>query len=179
MPPVKAVESVVRSFAADFAIHKRTFILSPTQWNQFKLATPLIWQQQPLSDIHTGLIPENRGVYAHSISSRNPNMPPNDYVTYVGLVGDKKQTGLKGADRHLRQRFKEYLKETDSFGRPLVWNILNRYKGFMWFHYAEVTDPVVSLHQIETALLDALLPPCNKEDFSINIRQAQDIVYGG
>jgi hypothetical protein len=55
--------------------------------------------------------------------------------------------------------------------------MLHQYKGFMWFHFAEVTDYAVSLPMLETALLDALLPPCNQEDFSINIKEAHQIVY--
>jgi hypothetical protein len=166
----------VDSYVADFSRHQRSFILSPTQWKQFKSATSLKWEQQPLSVSKVTLIPEKRGVYAHSISLDMVNMPPTNYVTYVGLVGDKKKTGPKGDKRHLRQRFREYLKEKDTLGRPLVWEMLHQYDGFMWFHYAEVADYTVSLHKIETALLNTLLPPCNKEDFSINIRQAHQIV---
>lgn len=175
MPPAAVNENAVRSYADDFARHKCSFILSPTQWKQFKLATHLKWEQQLLSDSKIDLIPESRGVYAHSISLKMDEMPPTNYVTYVGLVGDKKKTGPKGDNRHLRQRFREYLKEQTTLGRPLVWDILSRYKGYVWFHYAEVSAYTVSLHKIETALLDAILPPCNIEDFSINIKQAHHI----
>lgn len=176
MPTVTVNQKEVNAYVADFSRHKRSFILSPTQWKQFKLATSLTWEQQPLCVSNEAFVPEKRGVYAHSISLSMANMPPTNYVTYVGLVGDRKKTGPKGDKRHLRQRFREYLKEMDTLGRPLVWEMLHKYKGFLLFHYAEVADYAVSLHQIETALLDAILPPCNQEDFSINIRQAHQIV---
>ena len=79
---------------------------------------------------------------------------------------------------HLRQRFREYLKERNELKRAIVWDMLRQYDGFMYFHYAEVTDYAVSLHKIETALLDAILPPCNQNDFSINIKRAHQIVTG-
>ena len=176
MTPSAVSTKAVRSYVDDFSIHKRAFILSPTQWKKFKLATPLKWEKRRLSKANIKLIPENRGVYAHSISLDIKNMPPTNYVTYIGLVGDKKKKGPKGDNRHLRQRFKEYLKEKEALGRPLVWDMLSRYDGFVWFHYAEVPNYAVSLHGIETALLDALLPPCNTEDFSINIKKAHKIV---
>jgi hypothetical protein len=169
-------KNAVSSYVVDFSSHKKSFILSPKQWKNFKLATSLTWEQELLCDSKVPKIPEKRGVYAHSISLKLANMPPTNYVTYVGLVGDKKKTGLKGDNRHLRQRFREYLKEKEAPGRALVWDMLSKYDGFMWFHYAEVPDHTVSLHKIETALLDALLPPCNQKDFSINIKQAYEIV---
>lgn len=168
---------VVKSYASDFTDHKLSFILSPKQWTQFQLATTLNWKCEHLDASNVAQVPKTRGVYAHSIRVAVPLMPPTDYITYIGLVGDKKTIGNKGNKRHLQQRFKEYLTETDKPGRPLVWSMLSQYKGFMWFHYAEVPDESVSLTMIETALLDALLPPCNQEDFSINIKEARQIVY--
>ena len=177
MPSPAVNEKVVESYLSDFLRHKCSFILSPNQWKRFTLATQLKWETQPLSKSSITLIPESRGVYAHSIRADIPNMPPTNYVTYVGLVGDKKKTGSGGANRHLRQRFKEYLEEAIKLKRPLVWEVLSQYGGHMQFHYAEISDYAVSLHHIETALLDAMLPPCNTEDFSINIKQAYQIAY--
>ena len=141
------------------------------------MATALTWKRQLLDAKNATQIPTERGVYAHSIKIEVPHMPLTDYITYVGLFGDKKKTGTKGNNRHLRQRFKEYIKESDDLNRALVWGMLNQYKGFTWLHYAEVTDNSVSLAAIETAFLDALLPPCNQEDFSINIKEAHQLVY--
>ena len=169
-------ETAVRSYADDFSRHKRSFVLSPTQWKHFKMSTQLQWKQQPLKDSSISLIPESRGVYAHTISADVANLPPTNYVTYVGLVGDKKKVGVAGDKRHLRQRFKEYLKEREKLRRALVWDMLKLYDGFVTFHYAEVSDKTVSLLGIENALLDALLPPCNIEDFSINIKKAHQIL---
>lgn len=177
MPQPAVNEATVDAYLADFLRHKCSFILSPTQWKKFTLATQLNWEHRPFSDQSITLIPESRGIYAHSISLNVGNMPPTNYVTYVGLVGDKKKTGPKGDKRHLRQRFKEYLKEKSELGRPLVWEMLKQYDGHMLFHYAEVSDYSVSLHQVETALLDALLPPCNQNDFSLNIKQAHELAY--
>ena len=177
MPKANVDEVAVKSYVADFSVHKGAFVLSPKQWKNFFVATSLNWQRKLLCHGNVASIPEQRGVYAHSISVNMTNMPPTDYITYVGLVGDKKSTSIKGPKRTLKQRFTEYLKEAEGLGRPLVWNTLSKYRGYIWFHYAEVPDLAVSLHQIETALLDALLPPCNQESFSINIKQAHQIVY--
>jgi hypothetical protein len=177
MPKPRPQPSEVRRYIEDFSQHKVSFILSPTQWKNFKLHTALNWKRQLLEDKNISKIPTNRGVYAHSIRIEVPHMPPTDYVTYVGLVGDKKTHGPKGNRRHLQQRFKEYLREKDILCRPVVWEMLNQYAGYTWFHYAEVSDYSISLHSLETMLLDALLPPCNQEDFSINIKQAHQVVY--
>jgi hypothetical protein len=177
MPSPLVKEPDIKTYADDFARNKRSFILSPKQWKQFTFATQLNWKSQPFTKNSITIIPECRGVYAHSISVGIPNMPPTNYITYVGLVGDQKKVGPAGAKRNLRQRFQEYLKESVKLGRPLVWDMLSEYDGHMLFHYAEIPDYSISLHQIETALLDALLPPCNTGDFSINIKQAHQIAY--
>jgi hypothetical protein len=85
-------QSVVKSYVADFSTHKVSFVLSPTQWNKFTMATVLKWDRQKLDMNNVGSIPTTRGIYAHSINIMMPNLPPTDYVTYVGLVGDKKRS---------------------------------------------------------------------------------------
>lgn len=171
----KIDDAVVDTLVADFSRHKRSFILSPNQWSKFELATTLTWKSEPLLEEKIHSIPETRGIYAHSICLDLPNIPPNGYVTYIGLVGDKKGSSTSGTSRHLRQRFKEYLAEQKKLDRPMVWEVLKQYADHMIFHYAEVPDREIKLHQIETALLDTLLPPCNQNDFSIEIGKAHKI----
>lgn len=178
MPKKNIDESLVDSFVADFSRHQRSFILSPQQWSAFKLSTNLTWKHEPLLDVNIGAIPKTRGIYAHSICLNLPSIPPNGYITYVGLVGDKKNKGPSGNSRHLQQRFKEYLREQKELIRGSVWEVLKQYADHMIFHYAEIADPTVRLHPIENALLDTLLPPCNKNDFSIEIKEAYQIVTG-
>lgn len=174
----KLNESLVDALVADFSRHKRSFILSPKQWSEFKLSTALNWKKEPLLAKRIESIPKTRGIYAHSICIDLPNIPPNGYVTYIGLVGDKKSKGASGVSRHLQQRFKEYLAEQQKLHRGKVWEVLKQYSDYMVFHYAEIPDTNVRLHQIETALLDTLLPPCNQNDFSIEIGKAHQIVTG-
>lgn len=159
----------------DFKDNKRQFILSPSQWNAFKPSISLSWTSVPLCQSSISSVPKTRGVYAHSINISTDNMPPTNYITYVGLVGDRKPAGTRGNLRHLRQRFTEYLREQNTLIRPLIHEFLSTYKDHTTFHYVEIPDYTVSLHDIETALLDALLPPCNQSDFSINIKQAHQI----
>jgi hypothetical protein len=44
--------------------------------------------------------------------------------------------------------------------------MLNRWKNCIYFYYARVPDKRRSLGGIETKLLDSIIPPFNKNDFS-------------
>lgn len=169
-------ESLIDELGDYFSRHQRRFILAPKQWSQFNISTSLVWKQVALQEKNIESIPKTRGIYAHSICISLPNVPPNGYLTYVGIVGDRNLNSASENPRHLRQRFKEYLGEQKKLNRVKVWEVLRKYADHMVFHYAEVTDTTVELTRIETALLDALLPPCNQKDFSIDIGTALQLV---
>ncbi|MFT0621922.1 hypothetical protein ACMHYQ_04575, partial [Ectopseudomonas guguanensis] len=54
--------------------------------------------------------------------------------------------------------------------RPNVHYTLNKYKDNIYFYYATVDRDTYPLKDIETSLNDALIPPCNINDYSAEMR---------
>jgi hypothetical protein len=145
-------------------IYERTFILSPRQWRTEKLDVKLDWAWVRFTEKNVDSVPDTRGLYAFIVEHHPSNFPPHGYIMYVGITGDTSD------DRSLRLRFRDYLRERNN-GRSKVVVMLNQFKKNLFFHFAPVPDKSQSLEQIETALLSAIIPPCN-ESFDATIRQA-------
>lgn len=142
----------------DLKAYRKTFILSPPQWDGFMIEG-LDWKNVKFSAENKAQIPEVRGVYCFIIKFVHEAIPSNGHIAYVGLVADKN-------DRTLRIRYADYLRDQRRPKRVHIYELLNRWKDNIYFYYAEVPDRQVSLSTIETALLDAIVPPYNRKDFS-------------
>lgn len=138
--------------------YKKEFILSPLQWRNFNI-TGLTWHKVRFCEENRLTIPEVRGVYCFMIEHRNDSFPPHGYMAYVGLVG-------QGNSRTLRIRYADYLRDQNRPKRIHIYELLTRWKNCIYFYYAPVPDRRKSLAKIETALLDAIVPPFNKKDFT-------------
>jgi len=138
--------------------YKKSFILSPAQWKSFKVKG-LEWESVQFGDNEKSNVPDERGVYCFMIEHRDSSFPSHGYMAYVGLVGHNN-------NRTLRLRYADYLRDQKRAKRVHIYELLNKWKGSIYFHYAPVKDKRRSLKKIETALLDAIVPPYNKKDFS-------------
>lgn len=138
--------------------YRRTFILSPNQWQL--LAIPrLTWRHVKFSNENKEAIPSVRGIYLFMIKHDTTLLPSHGYIAYVGLTGDRNE-------RTLKDRYGDYLRDQKRPKRVHIYELLNRWENDIYFCFAEVTDRTVSLSDIETNLLDSLVPPYNRTDFT-------------
>lgn len=138
--------------------YKKTFILSPIQWQ--KLGIPKVkWKSVKFSTANKTHIPKVRGIYTFIIKHDSDLLPPHGYIAYVGLTGDKKE-------RTLHQRYGDYLRDQKRPKRINIHTLLNKWKDDIYFYFAEIPDKKISLSDIETNLLDSIIPPYNRKDFT-------------
>ncbi len=50
--------------------------------------------------------------------------------------------------------------------RPMVLDMLLRFKDHLFFNFAPISDPTINLKALETEFLDAMDPPINVRDYS-------------
>lgn len=155
---------------AKFKYYEQRFILHPGQMSGFVTPVRLNWQTIPFHKRNIPSVSNRAGVYAFSIRRNNQDLPPHDYVLYIGQVGAKRS----GA-RTIRARIREYFGERVRKKRPHIWEFLNKWKGVLFFHFAELDATTVNLEKIEAKLNDALVPPYSIRDFTATIRQAKKL----
>lgn len=141
----------------------KTFVFCPRQWDQFAPPAPLKWRCLKFSRVNLNKVPPQSGVYAFVLRKRSSFFPPHGYIMYVGM------TGSDGGGT-LRNRFSAYLSERKVLKRPKIHYMLNKWPGHIYFYYAEI-DQQHDIPAIEQQLCDAIIPPCNINDFSAEIRR--------
>ncbi|NQT70525.1 MAG: hypothetical protein HQ552_13220 [Desulfobacteraceae bacterium] len=129
------------------------------------MAVDLRWKRIQFVKSNNRHIPKSSGIYAFIVSNRDTNVPENGYIMYIGITGHK-----LGSKRSLKMRFTEYLSEERKEKRPLVHTMLNRWKGHIDFHYAELSPEKHDLKEIEKKLCGSLIPPCNQNDFEAELK---------
>lgn len=80
---------------------------------------------------------------------------------YFGVAGLK-------AGRHLRARYGEYLRENK---RLSIKKMIHDYRDDLYFHFVPLDASPDELRGLETALIDAVMPPINEGDFSAEIKR--------
>lgn len=138
--------------------YRKTFILSPDQWQLLRIPR-FAWQHVKFTSDNKDAVPSIRGIYLFMIKYDSTLLPSHGYVAYVGLTGDTN-------GRTLNDRYADYLRDQKRPKRVHIYDLLNRWKNHIYFYFAEVPDTTVSLSSIETNLLDSLIPPYNKKDFT-------------
>lgn len=141
------------------------FWLSPKQWKKSKVPTSLKWSSARFDKADVLAIPKVRGIYAFAIEVCSHGFPPHGYVMYVGETGhDSKET--------LRSRFLSYFAEMTEQSRPVHYALL-KYRKYLSFCYTRIPDKRRNLRKLETVLCDALIPPYNVQDFSLEMRRGK------
>jgi len=138
--------------------YRKTFILSPEQWQLLNIPR-LAWRNVKFSRENKVNIPQVRGIYLFMIKNETNLLPPHGYIAYVGLTGDDRE-------RTLNDRYGDYLRDQSRPKRIHIYELLNRWRNDIYFYFAEIPDRAVSLSEIETNLLDSLIPPYNRKDFT-------------
>lgn len=149
---------------------KRTLILHVPSWHAYSPLQELQWKWVKYDS--SDRADDSRGVYAFVLdcSSLAPDrFPPHACVLYVGETGDQ-------GSGTLRSRLTNYRNKKAQRDRARVWDILQQWGDYLCFYFAAV-GPGVSTKECETALLEALLPPANKKDFSAKVTQARAFAF--
>ena len=109
-------------------------------------------------------VPRRAGIYAFVVRKPASGFPRHGYIMYVGMTkGD--------GGGNLRTRYANYLSETRVLKRPKIHYMLNKWAGCLYFYYALASDAIRDIPTLEQALCDAIIPPCNINDFSAKIRK--------
>jgi hypothetical protein len=137
--------------------HRYDFFLWPKLWSEYTLSVVFNWQVHPFVETEIPRIPARPGIYGFLVQPGIASFPSCSYLMYIGKTA-----------RTLRQRFKEYIDEKQrETGRPKIVRLLNKYQGYLYFCCSTV-DPTIPIDDVEEALLNAFLPPCN-DQFSAGV----------
>jgi hypothetical protein len=150
--------------AKKYKSNLQEFFLDFRSWGKFKSSARLDWQKQKFGRATLHAIPQERGIYVFTIEHAKAPLPPHGYILYVGIAGDESGSTL-------RTRYGQYLRDQrNEKGRPAVVFMLKNWSSHLFFNFVPLADRSVDLARLERALLDSVMPPVNKGDFSAGIR---------
>ena len=140
-----------------------TFVLCPWQWDTFSPPTELRWRCLKFCPSNRSRVPSHSGIYAFVVRKQPSAFPPHGYIMYVGMAG-------RDGGGSLQARYSNYFSEKRTLKRPKVHYMLNKWAGHLYFYYAPIKKTACDIHKLEQHLCDAIIPPCNINDFSARIR---------
>lgn len=156
---------------AKYKANIHAFFLDVDTWKKFKTRHNLVWQRMRFEAGSLASIPEERGIYAFTVELLPTKLPAHGYIMYVGITGD-------ASSSNLRKRFAQYLREMkDRRGRPRVVHMLNKWQSDLFFNFVPLPAPNVNLAKLESAMLDAIIPPINVRDMSADITAARKAAF--
>ena len=155
--------------AKDAITYKWAFLMWKTQWDNYPNPIPLNWRCVKFEKDNRSHIPSRKGIYAFFVEPRIANFPSHGYLMYIGQTG-------QDSNHNLRKRFGNYLSKSESKRRRRIKYMLNKWKGYLYFYYAEIDPDQINLKQLEQILLDTFTPPFVKEGFSGKIRSVVDLL---
>ena len=139
--------------------HRYAFFLVPEKWETYNLSDPFNWEMHPFQPDQAENIPSEPGIYSFVIQPGIASHPRCSYLMYIGKT-----------KRTLRERFREYFRERDNpAGRPKIVRLLNKYHGYLHFCCLAIAKKE-RIGEIEDALINAFLPPCN-DQFPAEVRR--------
>lgn len=143
---------------------QQDFVLSSARWRNFKTSLTLNWQRVKFTKGNKKNIPDQRGIYAFIIECTELGFPPHGYLMYIGMTG-------QDSDHTLYKRYGDYFGKSELQKRSKLKRMMGKWKSDLHFHFVPIPDKRYSLTKLETALCDAIIPPCNVQDFSAEIRR--------
>lgn len=140
---------------------KLNFVLNPDDsWSKFDDSLKNIvkgaWQEVKFLDdtclnLHssmTMLPKDSGGIYIFVLK---PEIIPNTHL-YILYIGRARHTDKQ----NLRKRCSEYLKD----GRPKIFTMIKTWGKDLYIRYMPLSDNNM-IDKLESALIDAIFPPCN------------------
>ena len=142
--------------------HNANHILYPPFLKRTKDLPKLKWNKVPFCKESRKKIPREKGVYAFAVEFVDDLLPTSSHILYIGKGGDIQ------SQNNLWKRYYDYLRTERINDRPRICEMLRQWKGHLTYYYATVA-PDVSTGDVEETLLDILIPPYNRGDFSAEL----------
>jgi hypothetical protein len=140
------------------------FFLDMKSWSGFKTKVALNWQRIDFRPQNHPAVPKERGIYVFSCEHRGTKLPPHGYILYVGITGDEDSIST------LYNRYAQYVRhQMTRTGRPAVVYMLDNWAEHLSFYFCPITNPKISLGNIEQKILNCIIPPINKRDMTAEI----------
>ncbi len=152
-------QSPQEQLQAAITLHCNSFIFYPPFFDRAADLPTLDWKRLDFKPESRNSLPREKGVYAFAIEISKGNLPPATMILYVGKAGDT------NSGNSLWKRYYDYIRTERLSDRPRIGEMLNRWKGHLSYYYATVGDGF-STGDVEQTLLDILIPPYNRGDFS-------------
>lgn len=138
---------------AEIKLHIRKFLLYPKFWEDSSnhFMNKLNWKRKKFLHSNKSKIPIQKGIYCFVLKPTVPNFFETRYLLYHGQTS-----------RTLRKRFEEYLDDQKGKGkpRPKVFEMLNLYKNYLYFYFAEITSSTL-IDEAEEKFLNTFIPQIN------------------
>ena len=142
--------------------HNSNHILYPPFIKRASELPKLKWKKVPFCKESRDLISREKGVYAFVVEFLDESLPSNSHILYVGKGGDVQ------SNNNLWKRYYDYIRTEKVNDRPRIGEMLRQWKGHLTYYYATVGSDI-STGDVEKTLLDILIPPYNRGDFSAEL----------
>jgi hypothetical protein len=143
-------------------------VLYPPAWNGYRARVPLRWKLIKFTQENASKVPTTQGVYSFLVQPGIANHPKCSYLLYIGQT----------SKQNFRKRYRQYMDEQkagDDSRRPHITEMLEKWEGYLWFGYAVIGQKRL-IEEVEMDLIDAYLPPMNR-DFRAKIQRALGRVF--
>ncbi|NOH18502.1 hypothetical protein [Vibrio cyclitrophicus] len=144
------------------SLHNTRHILYPPFLKRADDLPNLQWNKVPFCKASRARVPREKGVYAFVLEFSHNFLPNSSHVLYIGKGGDIT------SKNNLWKRYYDYMRTEKKNDRPRIHEMLCQWKGHLTYYYATV-DQGVSTGTVEETLLDVLIPPYNRGDFSAEL----------
>ena len=159
------------NFTKKYKSELHGFFLDIRSWRRFRTRYKLNWQKTRFGEASHSLIPKERGIYVFRLELAPGKLPAHGYILYVGITGHD-------SDANLYLRYAQYLRNLkNQDGRPAVYYMLANWADDLFFNFVPLPDRSIDLEKIESAFINALLPPVNKRDLEAEIRAAKAAAF--
>jgi hypothetical protein len=156
-----ALKSLSRQeqLSAQLALHIERYILYPPFVQRVNDLPQLQWHSIDFDMAHRDKLPRSKGVYAFAIEFNDSRLPKTSHITYIGKAGDD------NSNNTIWNRFYDYVRHRNIGDRPRISEMLTRWEGHLRYYYA-VVPAGFSTGDVEEHLIDILMPPYNRGDYS-------------
>ncbi|MES2741666.1 MAG: hypothetical protein V4754_12040 [Pseudomonadota bacterium] len=158
-PPVAVASTAATSTAKDIHdlahanAHFVTMMFLPEAWQKAAVLSPS-WRKTSFPPVPRSTLPKLPGVYVFVVTPNIFDFDSGNALFYVG-----KATSLY-------HRVAAYIGEIDKefklSNRPMVWRMLNQWKGHLQYFFT-TTATVELAEQLEDEMIRAFRPPFNKQ----------------
>ena len=147
---------------AQLTLHNCSHVLYPPFLARCDDLPELEWRKLDFTSESRAEVPRQKGVYAFAVEMSARSLMPVTHVLYVGKAGDI------ASNNTLWRRYYDYIRTEKVGDRVRIAQMLRQWKGQLSYYYAVVEDGV-STGDVEENLLDILIPPYNRGDYSAEL----------